>query len=145
MSIPIRTLEYLLGALSVLWGAVLIWPGETYATSQSFRILAETPWTPEAGVGALFVFFGLLRVWAAWRGSLRVRTWLAAEGMFKWVFVALMFALGSFASTGWVVYTFVSVVSAYVLDALREARAVEQRNGNGGGSRNGDKGEGQQS
>jgi hypothetical protein len=105
--------EFLLGVFIFLWGARLLWVGDTFGSSPSFRVMALI--APEDGWGAVMVMVGLLKLVALRVGDHIARAAASFLGTTVWMLIWASISTANPAGTGVVVYSSFVVFSAWVL------------------------------
>lgn len=104
--------ELYFSIISMLWGLWLLAPAESFTTSQAFTAMAGI--APEQVWGMVILCVGALRLHALATGNWLARKSIAFLAALFWIFVALMFAMSSIASTGVPVYTLHALASIWV-------------------------------
>lgn len=102
--------EYHLAASAFGWGAWMLLPLNTFASSPTYRVMTSI--APEWIWGAGFFAFGLLKFYAAWRGSLKSRRRVTFWGCFVWLFLAIAHQFGNSITPAGVIYLSMAGASA---------------------------------
>lgn len=105
--------EFLLAVFLFLWGARLLWPGDTFGSAASFRVMALI--APEEGWGAVMVMVGLLKLTALRVGDHIARAGVSFLGTMVWALIWASISTANPNGTGVVVYSSFAVLSAWVL------------------------------
>lgn len=109
-----RISEWMISVITLLWGFVLLLPGESYATSPVFNFLRHV--ISEEALGGVMMFFGLLRLVGLVVNGARqdVTPWIravsAGAGFMIWTLICFSFALSSVISTWLAVYPVIALV-----------------------------------
>lgn len=109
-----RLSEWMVAAITMLWGAVLLLPSNTYDTSPVFTFIGSV--VPEEALGAVMVFFGVLRLVGLFVNGARqdVTPWIrvvsAGVGFMVWSLICFSFVLSSVISTWLDIYPIIVIV-----------------------------------
>jgi uncharacterized membrane protein HdeD (DUF308 family) len=123
-----RVAEWMLAAVTALWGTVLLLPTDTYTTSPVFNFISHV--ISEPVLGAAMLFFGLLRIVGLFVNGARqdVTPWIrvvsASFGFLVWSLICFSFALSGVISTWAATYTVFAVTEVFnVYRAAHDAGA----------------------
>lgn len=106
-SLTERLAEWLLAAITIGWGWVLLQPGDTF---QGLTFAAMKSWMSEEQWTVFFLLGGsariaMLTINGHWRKSPHLRMLAAASSFWVWVFLAIGFALAGNNSPGALIYS----------------------------------------
>jgi hypothetical protein len=106
------TLEGLIAVCSLVWGLVVLWPTDTFASGTTYDYVVG----PEWAWGLIFACAGALRLWAVLRRLHLLRLFGSLFGAFGWGVLGVFFWLGNPASATapiWLCFA-VASVAAYI-------------------------------
>ena len=109
-----RLSEWMVAAMTALWGTVLLLPGSTYDTSPVFAFTSYI--VSENVLGSVMVFFGVLRLIGLFVNGARqdVTPWIrvvsAGVGFMVWSLICFSFALSGVVSTWLAIYPVIVLV-----------------------------------
>lgn len=105
-------LEVSSGVLLLGWGAQLLLPWNTFATSGGYAVLALI--MPEWLWGFLMAWLGVTKIGSYLLDQWRVRLLTSLCGCMVWVFLSVAFGMANPAGTGIIVYPFLAINSALI-------------------------------